>query len=196
MLYTTLSSLKTKLWIATDNTDSDSGLSLIIQNATNLIDSEIWFNLEIQETSERLDWNWTNRLYLKNKPSEIKSIIDKNNISYVLDLIDGYILYLETNIPKWVKNVTVTYKIGFSDIPKDIESICLDLCVILSNQACITWTNTEKLIDKNIKTQKLWSLSITYFGDKERKLNPFEKLDPSKNIDKILNKYKSFSWII
>lgn len=194
MLYTDVSSLKTKLWIT--NNDSDSELTLIIEQATDLIDSEIWFNLEKKEISERIDWNWNNKLYLKNKTENVVSIIDKNNISYDLDFIDWYILYLDINTPKWIKNITVSYDVGFTYIPADIESICLDLCVILSNQAWIIWTNTEKLIDKNIKTQKLWSLSITYFGDNEKKLNPFEKLSPSKNIDKVLNKYKSFSWII
>lgn len=194
MLYTDVSSLKTKLWIT--NNESDSELSLIIEQATNLIDSEIWFNLEKRETSEKVDGNGTKKLYLKNKTEKVLKIKDKNNISYDLDFIDGYILYLDVNVPKWIKNITVTYEIGFIDVPADIKSICLDLCVILSNNAGITWSNTEKLIDKNIKTQKLWSLSITYFGENEKNLNPFEKLNPGKNIDKALNKYKSFSWVI
>lgn len=194
MLYADVSSLKTKLWIT--NTNSNSKLSLIIKEATDLIDSEIWFNLEKRTVNERINWNWNNKLYLKNKAISILQINDKNNISYDLDVIDWYILYLEKNVPKWIKNITVSYEVGFTAIPADIKSICLDLCVILSNHAWIIWTNTEKLIDKNIKTQKLWSLSITYFGENEKRLNPFEKLSPSKNIDKILNKYKSFSWII
>jgi hypothetical protein len=194
MLYADVSSLKTKLWIT--NTNSNSELSLIIKEATDLIDSEIWFNLEKRTVNERINWNWNNKLYLKNKAISILQINDKNNISYDLDVIDWYILYLENNVPKWIKNITVSYEVGFTAIPADIKSICLDLCVILSNHAWIIWTNTEKLIDKNIKTQKLWSLSITYFGENEKRLNPFEKLSPSKNIDKILNKYKSFSWII
>jgi len=72
----------------------------------------------------------------------------------------------------------------------------LDLSVILSNQVWIIWTNTDKLIDKNIKTQKLWSLSITYFWENEKKQNSFDKLNPANNISKIINKYKSFTWII
>lgn len=194
MLYTDVSSLKTKLWITNDNSDSE--LSLIIQKATDLIDSEIWFNLEKKEITERVDGNGNNKLYLKNKAQKTTDIKDKNNNSYYLDFIDGYILYLDTNVPKWNKNITVSYQIGFDNTPNDIASICLDLCVILSNNAWITWSNSEKLIDKNIKTQKLWSLSITYFWDNEKKWNPFEKLSPGQNIEKVLNKYKSFSWVI
>lgn len=199
MNYTTLSSLKMKLWIATDNTESDSELSLIIERATKLIDIEIWFNLEKRNISERVDWTWKNRIYLKNKPNSIINIKSKDWFtSYILDYIDWYILHLEENTPKWNKNILVDYEFWFDseNIPGDIEEICLDLCVIISDVSWINGTNMEKLIDKNIKTQKLWELSITYFWETEKTtLSSFEKLNPGKNIEKILNKYKSFNWI-
>lgn len=199
MNYTTLSSLKMKLWIATDNTESDSELSFIIEKATKLIDIEIWFNLEKRNISERVDWTWKNRIYLKNKPNSIINIKSKDWFtSYTLDYIDGYILHLEENTPKWNGNILVDYEFWFTseNIPGDIEEICLDLCVIISDKSGITGTNMEKLIDKNIKTQKLWELSITYFWETEKiTWSSFDKLNPGKNIEKILNKYKSFNWI-
>ena len=188
-----------KLWIATDNTESDSELSLIIERATKLIDIEIWFNLEKRNISERVDWTWKNRIYLKNKPNSIINIKSKDWFkSYILDYIDWYILHLEENTPKWSKNILVDYEFWFDseNIPGDIEEICLDLCVIISDKSGITGTNMEKLIDKNIKTQKLWELSITYFWETEKiTWSSFDKLNPGKNIEKILNKYKSFTWI-
>lgn len=199
MLYTTLSSLKDRLWIATDNTASDSRLSLIIERATNIIDSEIWFNLEKKIINERVDWTWNNKLYLKNKPNSIVTIKSKDWYTiYTLDFIDWYVLYLEENTPKWHKNIIIEYEYWFDwgNIPKDIEEICIDLCVIFSNNEWITGNNMEKLIDKNIKTQKLWELSITYFWENEKTTkNSFQSLSPSKNIEKILNKYKSFNWL-
>lgn len=197
MEYTTLSSLKKRLWIATDNTDSDTELSLIITRATNLIDAKLGFNLEVRSISERIDWTWSNRIYVKNKPKSITNIVSKDWYTiYTLDFVEWYVVYLEESTPKWKKNIIIDYDTGFVSVPSEIEEICLDLCVILANQASITWTNSDNLIDKNIKTQKLGELSITYFWETERTTkNSFESLDPSKNVDNILNKYKSFTWI-
>lgn len=198
MKYTTLSSLKKRLWITADGSDSE--LSLIIDKATNLIDSELWFNLEKRAITERVDWTWNNKLYLKNQANLITSIKSKDWYdSYSLDYISWYVLYLEENTPKWQKNIVVVYEYWYETdkIPTDIEEICLDLCTIIANKEWTTWDNMEKLIDKNIKTQKLWELSITYFWETEKVTQTsFEKLNPAKNIEKVLNKYKSFSWII
>lgn len=192
MKYTTLSSLKTKLWIATD--DSDSGLNLIIDEATQIIDNEIWFNLEKKTITERVDWYWSNKIYLKNKPNSVSSVSWELRF-YDVDFIEWYIVYLKENTTKWTKNIIVEYEVWFDSTPKDIESICLDICVILSDKQNIKWNNSTKLIDKNIQTQKLWGLSITYFWETEKKKNAFEKLDPSSDITKVLNKYKPFTWL-
>lgn len=192
MKYTTLSSLKIKLWIATENSDSE--LDLVIDEATQLIDNEIWFNLEKRNIIERVDSYGSNKIYLKNKPNSVLKI-SWTSCFYDLDFIDGYILYLKQNTSKWTKNITVEYEVWFDVVPKDIESICLDICVVLSDKYGIKWENSAKLIDKNIQTQKLWGLSITYFWENEKKKNAFEKLDPGSQIQKVLNKYKPFIWL-
>lgn len=192
MKYTTVSSLKEKLWIATN--DSDSELSSIIDEATQLIDNEIWFNLEKRNVTERVDGMGNNRIYLKNKPNMV-SIVTGESSFYDVDFIEWYIVYLKQNTSKWTRNITVEYEVWFDTPPKDIESICLDICVVLSDKYGIKWSNSIKLIDKNIQTQKLWGLSITYFGETEKKKNAFEKLDPGSQIQKVLNKYKPFTWL-
>ena len=67
MNYTTLSSLKEKLWIT--DTSSDSKLLLIIEEATKLIDGKIWYNLEKKEIIKRIDGTWTSKLFLDHKPN-------------------------------------------------------------------------------------------------------------------------------
>jgi hypothetical protein len=194
MQYTTLSRLKEKLWITTEYSDSE--LSLIIDNATQLIDNVIWFNLDIKTITERVNWTWSNKIYLKNIPNSIGLVKSKDwFITYDVDFSEWYIVYFEENIPNWIKNISVIYEIWFAEVPKDIEAICLDICVILCDQVWIKWTNSEKLINKNIQTQKLWNLSITYFWEKEKRKNSFDVLDPGIDTLKILNKYKSFSWL-
>lgn len=194
MKYTTLSSLKKKLWIATGNTESDSELSLIIDQATQLIDNELWKNLEKQNIQERTDGTGTTRIYLSRIPSSVISVKGSYG-NYTVDFIDSYILHLKEKATKWRKNIIVEYEYWFDSVPKDIESICLDICVVLCDQRNISWTNSLKLIDKNIQTQKLGNLSITYFWDKDKKHNAFEKLDPSTHIETVLNKYKPFIWL-
>lgn len=51
------------------------------------------------------------------------------------------------------------------------------------------------MVDKNIKTKKLWDLMITYFWENEKSMSSKDILAPTRNIKNILNKYKSFSGI-
>jgi hypothetical protein len=145
MQYTTLSSLKNKLWIAT--TDSDLELNSIIDEATQLIDNEIWFNLETRIITERVDWTWVNKLFLKNKTNSIIKISWINEL-YEVDFIEWYIIYLKQKTLKWSKNIIVEYEVWFDNPPKDIESICLDICFILCDKQNIKWSNLNKLTQK------------------------------------------------
>jgi len=197
MNYTTLSSLKDKLWI-TDNS-SDSKLLLIIEQATNMIDSKIWYNLWKQDIVARIDGTWSNRIYLDHKANGIEYIKLKNeSYNYTLDYIDNYIVYLEEKTRKWKKNIEIKYNIWFDSVPSDIEKMSLDLCINLSLDLWISRENSESLEAKNIKTQKLGSLSVTYFWESERESNIKDRFNIAikQNFDMIISKYKSFKWII
>ena len=197
MNYTTLSSLKDKLWI-TDNS-SDSKLLLIIDKATNMIDSQIWYNLWLQDIVLRIDWTWSNKVYLDHKVNSVEYIKLKNEERYYTkDYIDNYIVYLEEKTPKWKKNIEIKYNIWFNTVPSDIKNMSLDLCINLSLDLWISGTNSENLEDKNIKTQKLGSLSVTYFWANEKESNIKDRFNIAirENFDMIISKYKSFKWII
>jgi hypothetical protein len=197
MNYTTLSSLKDKLWI-TDNS-SDSKLLLIIEQATNMIDSKIWYNLWKQDIIARVDGTWSNKIYLDHKANNIEYIKLKNeSYNYTVDYIDNYIVYLEEKTRKWKKNIEIKYNIWFDTVPSDIEKMSLDLCINLSIDLWISGDNSESLENKNIKTQKLGSLSVTYFWESERESNIKDRFNIAikQNFDMIISKYKSFKWII
>lgn len=197
MNYTTLGSLKNKLWIT--DTSSDSKLLLIIEKATKLIDSKIWYNLEKKEVVKRIDGTWTSKLFLDHKPNEIIYIKNKNSTYfYTLDYIDNYIVYLEEKSQKWSKNIEISYSIWFDTVPSDIENICMELAVALSLDLWIKWTNSEKFENKNIKNQKLWSLSVTYFlnDEKDSYIKDRFNIAIKENFDMIISKYKSFKWLI
>lgn len=197
MNYTTLSSLKDKLWI-TDNS-SDSKLLLIIEKATNLIDWYIGYNLGKQDVIKRIDWTGSSKIFLDYKVNSIDYIKLKNESKYYnLDYIDNYIVYLEEKTPKWKRNIEIKYNIWFDNTPSDIAEICLDLCINLSIDMWISGTNSENLEDKNIKTQKLGSLSVTYFWTNEKESNIKDRFNIAikENFDMIISKYKSFKWII
>jgi len=197
MNYTTLSSLKDKLWI-TDNS-SDSKLLLIIEQATNMIDFKIWYNLWKKDIIKRIDGTWTYKLYIDHKANSIEYIKLKNEEKYyTLDYLDNYIVYLEEKTPKWKKNIEIKYNIWFDTPPSDIANISLDLCINLSLDLWISGANSENLEDKNIKTQKLGSLSVTYFWANEKESNIKDRFNIAikQNFDMIISKYKSFKWII
>lgn len=194
MKYTTLDKLKDFLWISDNNFDEK--LEKIIDRATDMINSTIWQSLEKQILTERVNWNWNNKIYLKNKANKILKISDKTWKKIEVDFIDWYIIFLENNAQKWEKNILVEYEFWFDKTPADVEEICLDLCVIFSSEKNISWENSENIVEKNIKTKKLWELMITYFWDSEKKfLSSKEALSPAKNILKTLEKYKKFTWV-
>lgn len=194
MKYTNLENLKKFLSITENN--YDLSLEDIILRATNMINFAIWWTLESKKIIERVNWNWTKKIYLKNKANKILKITWKDKKDYKLDFFEGYIIFLEKIAEKWQKNIIVEYEFWFEETPKEIEEICLDLCAILSTENNILWKNSENIVDKNIKTKKLWELMITYFWETEKKyLSSKDILNPSKNIEKILNKYKPFVWV-
>lgn len=196
MDYTSLSSLKRKLWVSSENTEFDPELLFLIKKATNMINSTIWQSLEKRNLLEVVNGNGNKKIYLKNKASEIIKVFDKSWKKIEVDFVDWYIVYLKNNVPKAEKNVMVEYVFGFDEIPFEIEEICLDLCVIFADENNIKWENSENIIDKNIKTKKLGELMITYFSaDEKNFLNSKEVLSPAKNILQILEKYKKFTWV-
>ena len=74
----------------------------------------------------------------------------------------------------------------------------MELAVALSLHLWIKWANSEKFESKNIKNQKLWSLSVTYFSNDEKDSYIKDRFNIAikENFDMIISKYKSFKWII
>ena len=194
MLLTSIDSLKKRLWISSDEYNTE--LSSIIERATKIIETEIW-DISEKNITERVDSFWNNKIYTKKIINSIFSVKKINWENYEIDFFDWYIIYLKKNIPSSKKWVLVEYSSWFSTIPADLEEICLDLCIIFISESSFLSSkiNTEKLVDKNIKTKKLWDLMITYFWENEKSMSSKDVLAPTRNIKNILNKYKSFSGI-
>lgn len=194
MLLTSIDSLKKRLWISSDEYNTE--LSSIIERATKIIETEIW-DISEKNIIERVDSFWNKKIYTKKIINSIFSVKKINWKNYEIDFFDWYIIYLKKNISSSKKWVLVEYSSWFSTIPADLEEICLDLCVIFISESSFlnSKINTEKLVDKNIKTKKLWDLMITYFWENEKSMSSKDILAPTRNIKNILNKYKSFSGI-
>ena len=194
MLLTSINSLKKRLWISSDEYNTE--LSSIIERATKIIETEIW-DISEKNITERVDSFWNNKIYTKKIINSISSVKKINWKNYEIDFFDWYIIYLKKNITSSKKWVLVEYSSWFSTIPADLEEICLDLCTIFISESSFlnSKINTEKLVNKNIKTKKLWDLMITYFWENEKSMSSKDILAPTRNIKNILNKYKSFSGI-
>ena len=59
MLYTNLNSLKKRLWISSDEYNTE--LSSIIERATKIIETEIW-DISEKNITERVDSFWNNKI--------------------------------------------------------------------------------------------------------------------------------------
>ena len=195
MLYTSLDAVKNYLWITISEHDSE--LNLLIQKATDLIDWYLWKNLELQIFEEIVDGLDSKKVIVSNVINSVEFVKNRQtNQTYDIDRFKWYIIVCKQTIPAWEGNILVKYTSWFTTPPREIEEIALDLITILANKQWIVWTNTDKLIDKNIKTQKLGNLMITYFWKDEKENSSFDALHPAKNIERILNKYKVFKWVI
>ena len=62
MLLTSIDSLKKRLWISSDEYNTE--LSSIIERATKIIETEIW-DISEKNITERVDSFWNNKIYTK-----------------------------------------------------------------------------------------------------------------------------------
>lgn len=193
MLYTTPSVLQERLWL--ENLSDDESLSLI-QRSTNIIDAEIGGNIGLQERTERCSGSWGNRLYVKYPISSIIDIITPDDRSISEDFFEWYIIHLKESTNSGIKNYTVHYESWFSEIPSDLEEICIAICASILHTQGEKCPKVSAYVADNIKSKKIDSLSVTYRSQSDMQKSAFDKLAPSLNPYHVLRKYKAFSWII
>ena len=71
MLLTSIDSLKKRLWISSDEYNTE--LSSIIERATKIIETEIW-DISEKNITERVDSFWNNKIYTKKIINSIFSV--------------------------------------------------------------------------------------------------------------------------
>lgn len=190
MLYTSKEVVTERLWLRISESESLS----LIQRATDIIDSELGENLWEKTLEERTSGTGKNKLYLKYIPKDIISI-EGPSWNMLHDFFEGYIIYTDYCTQKWEKNYKVTYKIGFTVVPKDIEEICLALIAWICFQE---WKSNNKIkwyIQENISSKKIDSLAITYETGAGKVKNTMDLIAPHLNVQKVFQKYKAFTWL-
>ncbi len=181
MEYTTLERLKTFLGIADTDESQDADLTILITQATALVDLDLGNNLEEDEFTRRIDGTGERRIIMETKITEVASITDVTTSEDIeVDYIDGSIIYLTECTTKGRKNVQIVYTKGYSAVPADMERFFWHYCRELLNQGSSSDTET-------VKSQSLGGgLSLTYFS-------PSELKGRIVDMDVVMAKYRIFS---
>lgn len=101
----------------------------------------------------------------------------------VVNFIERGIVYFNQVIPKWRKNLELSYERWFDAVPTDFKMFFLKYCKEM-------W-NILKNGEKNVKTKKIEWLSVTYFSPSE--IIDWKKSDKLSDFSYILEKYKNFN---
>lgn len=184
LLYTTLAKLKDFLWVT--GTEDDEKYEELIELATELIDTELWENLEIRTKTRRIDGSGTCRVIMENRVNSVVFIRDfRTQSAYTVDFIDGAIIYLTSVVERGQKNIEISYVMWYATVPVDFERYFHHYCKELLN-------DQEQSDDTEVvKTKKLWDLSVTYFSPSELASNGSILGKPE--MERILKKYKNFT---
>lgn len=178
MEYTTLARLKSFLSITDDS--QDAALTILITQATALVDIELGDNLEAVNVTRRVDGNGAKRIIMENRVTAVASVTDiQTGIVHEVDFIDGCVVYLTRETARGQKNIEIAYSKGYAAVPDDFERFFWQYCKELLTVADSGDTET-------VKSQSLGGgLSLTYFS-------PSELRGRLVDLDMILEKYRNF----
>ena len=136
---TTLANAKDHLDIPALNTDFDDRITSMINQASARIEAYLDRKILKRSYTEYRDGNRSNRLTLRNfpsdKPTELwidtsHAFTDVNNqlalTEYDVDSV-GSLQLLERVFPKGIRVLKIVYEAGFDTVPYDIENACLFL---------------------------------------------------------------------
>lgn len=179
MEYTTLSALKWFLGIT--GASEDASLAELITEATALVDIELGDNLAQVTKTRRIDGSGEPRIIMENTVNSVTSVINAVTwYEYSSDFIEGKSVYFAESIPKWRKNIAITYSKGYATVPRDMERYFLHYC-----RELYTMASSSEL--EQVKTQSLGGgLSLTYFS-------PSELMGRMVWLDSVIAKYKNFN---
>lgn len=188
MLYTTLEKLKNSLQI-TDNSE-DIFLTNLITECSTLIDMELGDSLEEKTITRRINGDGKDFIVLENKITEVENIIDiSSNKKICVNEIDGYIVYLDKTTTTGRKNIEITYKKGFQEVPKDFEVYFLAFCC----ENYLRQKAIKNAMESGVKSKKIAEVSVLYFSPSE--LITGNSALSEEKMQKILKKYKNFTII-
>lgn len=107
--------------------------------------------------------------------------------SYDVDFIDGMIVSVKGYINKGIKNVEITYTVGYSECPDDFALYFKEYI-----RQSIKKRDEESSLPVGIKNKKIGDLSVTFMSPQEMILNQQAGPLASPEMQAIFNKYKAF----
>lgn len=195
--YTSLATLKAFLWIT--GTDQDVELQALIDTGTDLLDLDLGENLGEATKTRRIDGTGTNRFVLERIPSDVDSVsITYDNgyswspVTLAPDPIEDYTVYTASILPKGTRNVKVTYTVGYTSVPSDLEDFFLHYVQTLKTTREAIAAGRDPF--QKVKSKKIEGLQVTYFSPSELS-DGLGQSDPfTPKYDAVVQKYRIFSF--
>ncbi len=183
MDYSTKEKVRSYLWLWPDeNIDS------FFANAQALMDTSLGENFWERTKVRRVDWAGTCRIVMENvvtAVTEIKEVRTGHVIE--LDFFDGRVIWAKEIMDCGMKNIQITYKLGYTEVPKDLEEYFLEYCKVLYQRSLIKnpfWVVESKKID---------DLSINFLSPAEL-MAQSEKFLSRPEMKAVIKKYRNFSF--
>jgi len=162
MQYTTISTLRSYLWLVVDAVQ-DSLLDSVIKRCTHQFDKYLGRNLTTTLYTEYLSVDGDSLLIVDKWP--VNSIValkydDENGATITHKRIDGNIIYLTGDYTGTIYVRYIGWYTTIEDI-LDVEQACLEVCKDLWDNTPASWN------EANIKSKQIETLSKTYFSKQE-----------------------------
>ena len=168
--------LKNLLGITDDS--QDTLLNNLITTAKGIIESKLWYSLEITDIEEKIDADDCSIFFLKAPISSITSI---NWWEYKKHTKNA--LYLKEKV-SW--EITINYKWWIAD---GWETITLPGQLAFAIASFAKWIYESEISwNSNIKSKKIDTLSISYFSPAEK--SELNSIANALNIDSLITPYK------
>lgn len=156
MKYISLQAAKKILW-----SDDDAAVTELVTEAELLVEASLGRSLEKRTYTRYIDGNGSKTLILEVEPASVESV-RVGGYEHRVHAIDWLCVELARIVPKWRKNVEITYTAGFEVVPQDF-------CIFFSKflrEICVQ-EEAIKALPAGVKSQKIGDLSVVYLSPAE-----------------------------
>lgn len=162
----TVGNFKTYLWIT--DSSQDLLLTLLLNWASDYIESICWRTFKSAEFTEYKDGAWQTDIVLKNRPVTTMTSASYNTWTYKTPVrtaipptayntdLQAWIVMFVSSLPRGFQNLQFVYTAWYTIIPVDIQLACMKIAGAYYNQSKANWITAESVAGDSISYDTVW----------------------------------------